>query len=72
MKKSLYRQTGMFFLFMLIFIMARTTVKANSSGSAHVSGYNSHANDQNNWGLFGIIGVIALAGITKRNVIQKN
>ena len=52
--------------------MAQTTDKVNSSIPGQVSGYNSHVNNQNNWGLFGIIGAIALAGITKRNVVQKN
>ena len=52
-------------------VTARTTDKANAS-VGHVSGYNNHVSNQNNWGLFGIIGVIALAGFTKRSVVQKN
>ena len=52
--------------------MAQATDKANYSMPGRVSGYSSHVNNQNNWGLFGIIGAIALAGLTKRNVVQKN
>gem|GEM_PF-5644220 len=51
--------------------MAQTD-NMHSSAPGRVSGYNGHGNTQNNWGLFGIIGVIALAGLTKRNVVQKN
>jgi hypothetical protein len=74
MKKSFFRPGGQYLLIILTFIMAitRTTVKANSPLPEHVSGYNNHANSQNNWGLFGIIGVIALAGLMKRNVTPKN
>lgn len=74
MKKSLFRKAGMFFLTALTLMMmiTRTTVKANSSVQKHVSGYVNHENTQKNWGLFGIIGVIALVGFRKRNVVPKN
>jgi hypothetical protein len=71
MKNSLCRLICLFFIISMSSMraMANTADKANSS-AGHVSGYDSHVN--NNWGLFGIIGVIALAGFTKRNVVQKN
>jgi len=74
MKNSLCRLICLIFLISLSSIraMAQTTDKVNSSMPGRVSGYNSHVNNQNNWGLFGIIGAIALAGLTKRNVVQKN
>jgi hypothetical protein len=70
--KNTFRLICLPFLFSLISIgaMAQGTDKANPA--EHISGYNSHINGQNNWGLFMIIGVIALTGLTKRNVVQKN
>lgn len=73
MKIFLCRLSCVVFLSSLTSLIATAqTDHAHSSVPAHVSGYNSHVNNQNNWGLFGIIGVIALAGLTKRNVVQKN
>ena len=74
MKKSLFRAIGLLFLIVMAFMMAmiQTEVRANTPVPSHISGYNIHVNNQNNWGLFGIIGVIALAGLTKRNIVQKN
>ena len=72
MKNFRYRLTCLFVLFFLVsrMAMAQTTDKTRSTVPGH-SGYN-HVNSQDNWGLFGIIGVIALAGLTKRNVVEKN
>ena len=73
MRNFLYRLTCVIFLSSLPSIAATAEkVHAQSSVPGAVSGYNHRVNNQHDWGLFGIIGVIALAGLTKRNVMQKN
>ena len=73
MRHFLYRLTYIIFLSSLISTTVTAgTDHAQSSVPGAVSGYNDRVNHQHNWGLFGIIGVIALAGLTKRNVMQKN
>jgi hypothetical protein len=66
-------------LICLIFIMLTFTIavaqgqeKGNPGAVTHAVRYGGHITNHNNWGLFGIIGVIALAGLTKRNFPQKN
>jgi hypothetical protein len=73
MKNSLARSVGLIFIIILTSLcsVAQATDNANPTGVRHTSGYSGHGNNQNNWGLFVIIGVIALAGLTKRNLPQK-
>jgi hypothetical protein len=74
MKKSLCHLICVIFFVCLtsMMAMAQTTDNKHSSVPGPVSGYNGNMSKQNNWGLFGIIGAIALAGLMKRNVVQKN
>jgi len=73
MKNSFFRLIGLSFIMMLSSVIAKaqTTDNANPTGLRQDSGY-GHRSNQNNWGLFGIIGVIAIAGVTRRNLPQKN
>lgn len=74
MKNTLFRRSaGLAALLAITSLITRAqTMDVTHNNTKHVSAPSDFVSNRNNWGLFGILGVIAIAGLTKRNVPQKS